>query len=529
MPANLAKPTFVSGPSDKLATVDVYTQTSSSVINNRSDILNRINFSATSSPFGASGMISALPLGGTKNLLQTGIKSITDRLNISNPTVAKIVGSLGKGLAGVIEKRLPGTMVGTIIGTGNAIIGTINMAKSGNIMGTIGAVNALADLAGVPGLKIADPKGLTATAIGIAQQGIQSGVPGIMGTLVQAGAIQGQAAINQAVKELMPTITGTGNLSAFKELSVVAGKSMLNAGSDALGNFAKAYPAPTPAISIAQYQTNFTEIKDVFSSVTPDWNSAMFKVADGSTETAVDLSSITNGSTEFRKTITIGALNSDEPEDKWLLLGDDPYEDEDGNVVTPRSVTAEEKKALDGITVTYETQQTSTMPSESDPDYIAWLKANPAEAYSKNSLWNYMEWKKKQDKPKTMAELYPAMAEMPKMQVAPTDPRTVENVEKVQDARASTNPVILPSKTKGQLELELESLLQRQADAISSETAVLESEAKAAKDANDLATYRLKIDLIRIRTDQINNLYKRLASTIRANIKIWEDHEKQSS
>lgn len=429
MPANLAKPTFVSGPSDKLATVDVYTQTSSSVINNRSDILNRINFSATSSPFGASGMISALPLGGTKNLLQTGIKSITDRLNISNPTVAKIVGSLGKGLAGVIEKRLPSTMVGTIIGTGNAIIGTINMAKSGNIMGTIGAVNALADLAGIPGLKIADPKGLTATAIGIAQQGIQSGVPGVMGTLVQAGAIQGQAAINQAVKDLMPTITGTGNLSAFKELSVVAGKSILNAGSDALGNFAKAYPAPTPAISIAQYQTNFNDIKSVFSSVTPNWLSSAFSTPQG-TETATNVAVIATSSPEFKKTIEIGARNSDNPEDKWLLAGT-TITSEGKDVTLPvLKVTAQEKAALDAITITYESTPVSTIPVYEQPEYLAWLKANPAEEYSKNSVWNFLEWQKNQKKPQTMAELYPAAAAMPKPEPVPTDARSVTTVER---------------------------------------------------------------------------------------------------
>jgi len=423
MATTLAKTTFAAGPLDSVATVDVYTQRSNSVINNRPDTLANSGLSLASSLFGGKGMLASLPLGGgVSGLLNDVTKNLTSQLGITNPKLAKAVNALTPIVTKEIEKKLPTAKINTMIATAGGIERAINMVSNGNVSGVVSSVNSIAQTAGVPGITIKDPKGLIALSTGLVDQGVKNGVPGVLTTLKSSNIITSNAQMNAVVKGVLPSIIQKGDLGTLKEITTVAPSSLSTLDDKALNEFAKYYPAPDSPKSIAQYQSDFGDTKSTFAAIKPDWLSAPRTASNGTTDDALNLGTLNSASSEFKKMVSIGALTSGNPDDKWLLAA----------TATPvPEYTAEQKAAWDGITITAgETKFTPFNQEESEAKYAAYLKQYPTpEARA--------------------AMLYPAANGKTSVSQPPVDPRALAEVERLKTVQSGQKAPVTTVRAPG--------------------------------------------------------------------------------
>lgn len=486
MPMQLAQPTFLTGPNDKLATVDVYTQQSNTVINNRPDTWSMSSLGGAASLLGGKGMLASLPLGGgVQGILSAGISGLTSTLGVTNPALAKAVKALTPLATREIEKRLPAN-INNIIASVGSVSRIVDIAKSGNVMGVVNAVNGIAQSVGVPGIKMTDPQGLIALSSGLVAQGIQSGVPGVLTTLKTSNVIQGNAAMNAVVKNVMPAVIQKGDLGALKEITMVAPSSLVSLNDNTIGEFCKAYPDPTAPKTPGQYTAEFGDIKNSFQTINADWLTAKADVEGDS----INMASIMSGAPEFKKTIAVGALNSTDPEDKWLLAAS-ARSDAEFKLLS-------EGSTIDGYTDAQIKAMGGVLPANGSKDAITPMQR--------------------------AATLYPATATMGNATTAPVDARAVEESKRVDAIQKKLNTFTLPSRTEEELKREMDQEETRWADRISEEINPLFNAANAAKLAGDMELYNAKTAEYRAAETSMRVYFEARIKRIQKDLDKWAEY-----
>jgi hypothetical protein len=498
MPMQMAQPTFISGPDDKLATVDVYTQTSNAVINNRPDSWQTANFGSVGSLLGNKSMLGNLPLGGNINgLINAGMNTLTSRLGITNPALAKAVKALTPLATKALEKALPMGKINAVLATAGSVTRVMDMAKSGNFMGVVGSVNNIAQMAGVPGISMADPKGMIALSQGLVTQGIYSGVPGVLTTLKSSNLIPSNGAMNAVVRGAMPAVIQKGDLGTFKEFSTV------------LGEFSRSYPAPELPRTTGQYQSDFSDIKESFGSVDSEWRTVSIEPVEAG---SVNASALIEASPEFKKTVTIGAMNSSDPEDKWLLATTAPSEESS----PPNGITQKQWNAMQGMKL--EDMSLTTTPYSSASDVPRDANGYPLGVSKSDGSQN-------QTPVQRADSLYPAAATIGNETKAPIDPRVVSEKQRVDEIQKQLNTFSLPSRTAEELRREMEQEETRWADRYQEEIAPIFMAANQAKAAGDTALYDQKTTEGRAAETSMKTYFEKRIAKIKADLAKWDEYE----
>lgn len=248
-----------------------------------------------------------------------GISSFTAG-NLSNVLKQTASASLGKAINGAIPNKL-GTFIGSAVSTG-----AMSRLKSNNINTGFNVSSLIGNITG--NTPTVYDKDSTAHLMGVvAGAAIQSGMPGAFSSI---------ASLASGSKDVMFRAAGvaagiasrSGNVSALKDIGTVVGVGALaGLGSNLLRKTSSNYTSP-PNASTTEIVGEWEVINDTYSGINPNWTSKIRDIPDsvnstpGSTvqERVIDISTIQNGSPDFLRTIETGALNSSNPDDKYLLL-----------------------------------------------------------------------------------------------------------------------------------------------------------------------------------------------------------------
>jgi hypothetical protein len=324
MTVQMALPTFVTGPQDKTATVDVYTQKSASVINTGKDSLAGFNFGGAGSILGGvSSLLSKIPLTGGLGALNGGIastiKDITSRVSSDpNSVLSKVMKAATPELTKYITSKISSNpALNKVIATVGSVSRVIDPKNWTSAQAISGSINTLTGGKGT-GISFIDNGAATSIVTAVASKGIAAGIPGVIGQLKGAN-IPGVNWSN-VTTSLLPDINKKGDIQSLKALTADDLGKLPTITSSAITDFSSTYPAPDTPKSPAQYQSDYNDIKDTFGTINPNWLSATRTTPEGVVDQAYNLSAITNASPEFQKTLTTGALASSVSDDKLLLL-----------------------------------------------------------------------------------------------------------------------------------------------------------------------------------------------------------------
>lgn len=337
MPRNLAITTFVSGPNDKTATVDVYSTTTTDVINLIPPISIPLEDTIQNSLRGSASMTSALPglsaLSGGLNAVKgtmsigaslsaaasqiAGIASSGASLLSRISSISSVVGSTLKSIGTSQLNSLIGTatsVLGGLVGGGSASVnigGVISNIAPSNISQASSAAGLLGSLTGNSSLvAFTDNGAQTALYSSALSSAMNAGIPGTFQPTLNAAGITSLPQINSIASGCMPSIIASSDITSLSQVASMTSPGAMNAlQPNLVQDFSSNFTAPvnqTANQSVANFQTMSTS----FSSINSSWNSTTRTLADGTIDTVTDLSVIQNGSPAFQSAAVLNGLNT---------------------------------------------------------------------------------------------------------------------------------------------------------------------------------------------------------------------------
>jgi hypothetical protein len=313
MAGPLAIPSFVSGPKNSLAAPDIYTVAPTVVINNIQPITALADAVAASSMLGGSAMQSLLKtaLSAAKIPTSLSVSALTNRISnvASLKSVASSISSLSSsgaaGLLGSISQS-----VSTTVNIGGVISKVASSALS-DVSALSGMINSISGVSGA--VSIVDKAATVGVMSGIVNQAVSLGVNGAYGA-VTAG-ITDTSILNGVAQNSLYSCTAAGDITSVSSM----------ASSTTPGALATYQPGVVNDISqnfLSPFGTtptqNYGTITDTFNTIDPNWNTTTLNTTAGPV-TAVNITGVQNGSSDFNAALTAGAQASDDPSDKAML------------------------------------------------------------------------------------------------------------------------------------------------------------------------------------------------------------------
>lgn len=318
MTGKLALPTFVMGPEDKVAAVDVYTETKDTVVNSIQD----------TAPAEGTGLLQSVLRGGKSMLgeLPAALKmgqSLAQSL--SSGSIVQRIAGVSNVAAGLMNKLSPDItktvmgMVGSVSGPISMAVGAAQRLIPGQNLGNISALsNAMNQITGTNVSSIVDKGGLVATMSGLVNTAAGYGIPNSFSALTGNGSLASKLSI---ASNVLPGITKMGDIISTSDIakSLPFG-SVSNNPSFSMSALASNYSSPFQCTA-SDYSTEYTSMKMSFDSISTNWDTALR--TDLTTGTSTSIPSITtmlSASSDLKAVVDIGAKVSDNPLDKLQLL-----------------------------------------------------------------------------------------------------------------------------------------------------------------------------------------------------------------
>jgi hypothetical protein len=308
----LAVPTFVAGPLEKTAAVDIYKEKGNTVINSIQafGIGNGINLSGllAGGSFFKTG-VSILKFGTALKDVKFTKAALIARLAASVPNVVTILrGADDSLLSSIGDNVVQGSQVfATINGVTRAIKGE-SLGKVSELGKVINAVSNNRDA-----FSVKDENTQVGLISGLVKEATRYGIPNSLPTLL---TVVDSPRTQQRISALvLPDFIAKGDIGGLGDVHAAAGP----------GAAQLLYPALIPDISAnyalpdsctrAQYADEFTRIKETYRAVSPQWDSV--KRAGSS---VLDISKIAKGSKDFSKVLQDGASGSPVVEEQFYAL-----------------------------------------------------------------------------------------------------------------------------------------------------------------------------------------------------------------
>lgn len=365
----LAPTTFVAGAQDDLAAVDVYTRTDPGVINRTPDILRAPPMETIGTLRGGPSALALLPafseapkppfalpssVSGLKSMLGKslpGIPSIPGKntfgaLTRSTPTLNSVVssasgigskaleslgGTLGTKAAAALRvltptlqfavanklnramPRMGGALASGNLGAVVAVSGIQSKIPGANILNVNSLLDAVGSTTGTPLTKVVDQGAVARMVGGLAGQGSANNVSGMVTQLWPVLTTEAQK--TEAVAVALPDVISHSDLNTLKEFSSLTPSTLTKVNSGVLNEFATNYKPAAPS-SNKDCVGLFSDIKTTFGAINPGW----YSVGQGAG--GFDVSVVASASPEFKRIVSVGALASENPDDKHLLVAE---------------------------------------------------------------------------------------------------------------------------------------------------------------------------------------------------------------
>jgi len=262
---NLARTTYLSGPDDKLAAIDVYKKSDSSVVNSIQTLEN-LMFDAKA--------ISSLLSGKGANLIpvlktlvvNTNVDKVSSRLfggNVSLKSLYSDLSSVVKNSLS-IEGNLKDKITATFKGSQSDIkLGCFDDAKA---IG--GLVNEFTNKAYTGSFK--DFGGVVSLVTNLTKQGSEIGLPKVFSTL--ATYVADDKVLASAARQLLPIASSRGDMNLFLDIaSSPIFKQIKGINPGIINSMINAFKLPA-GMDQRQSAPYYNSVSTSFKNVNPNWN-----------------------------------------------------------------------------------------------------------------------------------------------------------------------------------------------------------------------------------------------------------------
>lgn len=269
MVSPIALPTFVTGPDDKLATIDPYKIASSQVVNEIGSLLGGVNIDIASDLSGFSKLdISSITKGILSNAkLPISQKELLGKVTSAFPNIASNIKTMDIGLKNIISGGMS-SLTSSIGISGSGISGLINVGNLdianqfkdylGNITGNLGGLNIS---------NLSEQVNLYGSAIKTALNLNISGV-----TKDIFSVVADRQVFSLLSKELAPSlINSSAATDLFNLANKLTGSSLSSSYPSILSDFSNKFNKSNFFSGVTNVDT-YTQIMDTYDCVAPDWN-----------------------------------------------------------------------------------------------------------------------------------------------------------------------------------------------------------------------------------------------------------------
>jgi hypothetical protein len=318
----LAAPGFLTGPADSLATVDVYSGTAGGIVNSIQSLAAKYNVNLIGMLRAGAAAAKVLPLvQGVANgqLLMNPQNTIARLLTASNTLVQAVSG--GGTINSAFSALSPSLQAS--IGSSAQVVGSVQTSVGGVVSsisnGAIGDIQSLGRMintfSGSSSFMMIDNQALGGVVAGVINQCASLGVGGVFQPLVSQ--ISNPAVLSAVVKQTLPALVRTGDLASLQSLAAIAGPAGIAAvNPGVVSQFVQTYDRTgsgsvtqaTPALD----STTYSQMTSVFDTAAPSWN-VCTRTGAGTSEDAIDLSSIVGGTSDFNSALASGVASTTDP------------------------------------------------------------------------------------------------------------------------------------------------------------------------------------------------------------------------
>lgn len=343
----LAVPTFVAGPLEKTAAVDIYKEKGNGVINSIQafGVSNGINLSGllAGGSFFKTG-VSILKFGVALKNVKFTKAALIARLSASVPNIVTILRSSNDSLISTIGDNIAqGSQALAVVGSVSRVISGQSLDKVTELGKIINSVSNNKDA-----FSVKDENTQVGLISGLVKEATRYGIPKTLPTLL---AVVDNPRTQQRISALvLPEVIAKGDIGGLADVHNAAGPGAAQLlYPELIQDISANYTLPE-SCTRQQYASEFNQIKETYRAVSPQWDS--IKRAG----TAVlDISKIVKGSKDFSKILQDGASGSSIVEEQFYALA---------GLFKSKPVDAELKKQFPSMVLT--DLQRSVKPT-SDP------------------------------------------------------------------------------------------------------------------------------------------------------------------
>jgi hypothetical protein len=239
------------------------------------------------------------------------------RLVAGTPAISSAIRNMTGSLSGSISGAFPSAgSVTTTLGQITRSVRSVDIPGMSALGGVIGSITGNRDIYGVQ-----DSSSTVALFSGIIKEATRYGIPNSFGALV--GSINNPRLVQQVVNSVMPTLIKAADVVGFQAIVAnTAPGSVKLLYPDVLAQVSTNYTMP-PQCKASDYKEEFTTITETYRSIDGEWDTRTRVV---STETgqvpssALDLTKLQTGSSDFKKIMEVGSQLSDLAVEKFYAL-----------------------------------------------------------------------------------------------------------------------------------------------------------------------------------------------------------------
>ena len=313
---DLAQTTFITGPEDDLAVVDIYKESGASgTINSIQDYFDSFDKES----------IGKFLRGGKAVLKLLPAISKLSKINIKKLDARSLLGQIGNvsGTLSNAVKALPDGQMKTVLGEvakGSDMVlretnGVISKIPFGNLNSNQGIFNAITALAPGVTTSLTDDPTIQNTIIGITKAANSADVRGVLTPILNGNDLD-RNAILKIANGTLDTLVKNSDLPSLKTIAekTLPGE-IGKLYKDTLKDFSHNYVKPF-ACTLEDVNKEYSDINASFSAIDPNWNKLMFNGIE-----LPNIQAISNSSKDFQAVVKTGAiLAPEESDEKFNLL-----------------------------------------------------------------------------------------------------------------------------------------------------------------------------------------------------------------
>lgn len=360
------------------------------------------NFGSTMSKAlgGVKGITALSKMSGPDLVSRLANGSLSGIPGLGNSALASAAATLRNNALPDEVKRLFNTPIPSSLGTFGTVGNQLTKLLPGKITQSYQMTSIINGLVSAPVNGIVDKDGTSRLIAGLTMGGMSAGVNNSFSALAPLANNDVQILLS-AAQAGAKYASSTGNVAGLKDVvNTIGSQRLTSIGKSLVKSLSSGYqPSQESTVSTKDQVDDFHDIKDTFDMIDPGWMREDRYTVNPETNLPVmqfpvsDISMVAEGSSDFMNTMVVGAVKSNDSEDKFLAVA----------AVTPQRSPEEELKINFPMTVTSvktNTKPSNTTDSNGPPDYTKMTdnqRAKAAAAEYDSNFMISMRYKTKKD------------------------------------------------------------------------------------------------------------------------------------